>query len=71
MKIKLNVDNILKNIYTEENLADMSLIESLYQIRKLKAIIKYFKDGFLELNPLRYSKEFEVFFAIDDYEEIK
>ena len=39
MKVKLDKDIIMSQNYTEEELTELSIMESLYIIRKLKALI--------------------------------
>jgi len=50
MKVKLIPENIFKNIPSEEELVDMSILESIYIIRKLKACIVSEKNGFIEVS---------------------
>lgn len=40
MKVKLLPEIIIKYSYTEEELTDLSIMESFYTIRKLKTCIK-------------------------------
>lgn len=39
MKVKLDKQTILNGFYTEEQLADLSIMESFYTIRQLKALL--------------------------------
>lgn len=39
MKVKLDKDVIMNQNYTEEELTELSIMESFYIIRKLKALI--------------------------------
>lgn len=69
-KVNLISEIILKNIPSEEQLSELHLIESLYQIRKLKAclqnktlIVQYPVN---EMNQC-YSSEFDIFFDADEF----
>lgn len=46
-KVKLDKNKILEGLHTEEELFDLSTLESIYQIRILKALIHYEDKVFL------------------------
>jgi len=46
-KVKLDKNKILESLHTEEELFDLSTLESIYQIRILKTLIHYEDKVFL------------------------
>ena len=69
-KIKLLPEKILKNMPSEELLSDLPIIESFYQIRKLKACLS---EKILFANyPINdfnqcFSPEFNICFSPDEF----
>jgi len=73
IKIKLIKKGIFGNIY-EQDLLDSRGEESIYVIRKLKALIEYLEYGFVsvsEINNLRqaYHPYYNVWFWADEWQE--
>lgn len=50
MKIKLKQKDTLENLYSEEDLFDLSTTESIYVIRTLKALLESQDIGYLEVS---------------------
>ena len=74
MKVKLKKDVILNSI-DEDMLLDQSTIESIYTIRKLRALVESVEVGFIEVEEKRqhdcsYSSKYEINFMSDSYEEV-
>lgn len=72
MKVKLLPEIIIKYSYTEEELTDLSIMESFYTIRKLKTCIKSLQIGFIEVsdqnkNKQVFSEEFQIWFNENEY----
>lgn len=69
IEVKLAKDKIIKELYTEDELSDMSIMESFYQMRKLKALIHYGENSFevkrINANKTAYLEKFEI--TIDVY----
>jgi hypothetical protein len=68
MKAHLRKRIVLRNLPTEEQLLDQSMMESIYVIRKLKALLESEFRGDIEVSNepnssgQHYSKEFKVWF---------
>lgn len=65
MKVRLDKNKLMKSLYSEEELSDLSKLESFYQIRKLKAIIHY-GDNIFEVEKLNdhnqaFIEKFEIY----------
>jgi hypothetical protein len=65
MKVKLDKKKLLDSLYSEEELEALSKIESLYQIRTLKAIVHY-GDDVIEVDKLNeynqaFIEKFEIY----------
>ena len=76
MKIVLIPEKIIENLYTEEQLSDLSVLESIYEIRKLKAaILSNGKPIEVTTNKMRYpqvySNEYNIWFQSNEYRELK
>ena len=72
MKVKLLPENIIKYSYTEEELSDLSKLESFYLIRKLKACTKSQENSFIEVSKINqsnqvFSEEFQIWFSEHEY----
>jgi hypothetical protein len=70
MLVKLRGRAILENTYGEEELTELSVLESIYAIRKLKAVID--ADGnFIEVKEGTdgqvYSEKYEIWFQENEY----
>jgi len=75
MKIKLNRLEIINNLYTEEELSDLSIMESFYHIRKLKALSESLESGYIKIDKTNqynqvYSNKYEIWFNLNEYELI-
>jgi len=70
MLVKLVGKQIAKNIYSEEELSELSVMESIYAIRILKAVIdadgKYIEVKETENNQV-YSKKYKIHFSEGEY----
>ena len=73
-KAKILPEKLVDTFYPEDDLFDYSIIESIYQIRQLKACIKSMQDGFILVEyPINeydqcFSKEFEIGFLKQAFE---
>lgn len=72
MKVKLISKNILNYLYTENELADFSIMESFYTIRKLKSVIYSLENDYIEVSEPKengqvYCEQFKIWFNINDY----
>lgn len=73
MRVKLIKDAILNSLNSEEDLSDMSTMEAIYDIRKLKALVYSMENDGIEVskpslsNSVR-SKEYEIWFNEGEYE---
>lgn len=71
IKIKLNPDIIIKNIPTDEELSDNGIMESIYIIRKLKALSKSQENGYIICDELNndsaLSNEYDIWFYKDEF----
>ncbi len=75
MKIQLKTEEIIKNIPEEYELLDMSNVESLYYIRKLKALIYSLNHGYINVYDINnykqcYIPEFQIWINENEYEII-
>lgn len=75
MIVKLIPEKVIENAYNEEQLLDLSVIESLYVIRSLKACIKSEQENGINITQFNqhgqaYSKEFSIWFKQNEYEFI-
>ncbi len=75
MKIQLIKSEILDGIPTESNLFDSSIADSLYAIRKLKALSESLEKGFIETSKINsndqaWSDEFQIWFSKHEYTKI-
>lgn len=72
MKARLRKTTVLLNLPTEEQLLDQSRIESIYAIRKLKALLESEFMGSIEVSDeantcgQRYCKRFDIWFDKDE-----
>lgn len=58
MKVRLDKASILEGLYSEEELSELSILESFYSIRKLKTLIDY-GESVIEVNQINdYSQCF-------------
>lgn len=68
MKATLNRHEIIKNLPTEEELLNLSTIEAIYVIRKLKALTESCSVGCVEVNKKsnthgqKFSEKFQIWF---------
>jgi len=69
MKYKaiLNKKQILDSLMTDEEYSEYSILEILYDMRKLKGLVKSLEDGYIEVgeakeNGQRFSEEFDIWF---------
>lgn len=72
ISVKLIGSVIAKNTYSENELSELSVLESIYTIRKLKAVIDSNGD-FIEVvegseNQV-YSEKYKIWFQEDEYEK--
>ncbi len=73
MRVKL-LNTIISNITntSEEQLIEQSSIETIYYVRKLKALTKSNENGFIDITKKQttqvYSEEFEIWFTEDEFE---
>ncbi|MDY0270748.1 hypothetical protein [Trichloromonas sp.] len=75
MKIKLKRKELVDNLYPEEELSDLSIMESFYHIRKLKALSESLENGFIHIDEINdnkqcYSVKYEIWFNYNEYEII-
>lgn len=74
MQAKLNASTILANLPTEEQLSELSPLESLYAIRKLKALSDSLQNGFIMLEHrtenYAYSEVYGIGFTSDEFSRI-
>jgi hypothetical protein len=75
MKIKLNRLEIINNFYTEEELLDLSRMESIYHIRKLKALSESLEMGYIDVDKINnhkqvFSKKYGIWFDKSEYLKI-
>ncbi len=75
MRAKLNGQKIIDSIEPEEGLQESSIMESIYVIRQFKAYVEFVEKGFIEVDKIdihgqMFSKKFEIWFQIDEYELI-
>ena len=75
MRVRLIPKNIIENSYTEEELKDLSILESFYVMRKLKAVIKSVENSSIGVtepndNGQVFSSEFMIWFNQNEYEII-
>ena len=76
MKVKLHMGEVFKNIQTEKELADQSIMESFYAIRRLKALAESLNNGSIDVvdktnacNQV-YSVKYEIWFSSNEFELI-
>jgi len=73
MIIRLIPEKIIECIPSDEELSDQSIMESIYVIRKLKALAESQEIGFIEVDPTkesdgqRYSDKFEIWFRVGTF----
>lgn len=73
MKVILKYDPILDSIMKEETLLEMSSMEMIYAIRKLKALAESQKNGSVEMrddlnkNGQAYSEKHQLWFDPDEF----
>ncbi|MCK9446779.1 hypothetical protein M0Q50_07970 [bacterium] len=72
MKIKLIKEEILNNLYSEEDLRDLSIMESIYSIRKLKALADSLDGEYILVsddikNGQVFSHKYQIWFLENEY----
>jgi len=72
MKIKLIKEEILNNLYSEEDLRDLSIMESIYSIRKLKALADSLDGEYILVsddikNGQVFSHKYQIWFSNNEY----
>jgi len=73
MRIKLFTEQVLENIPTEEDLTDQSIMESIYAIRKLKALAEAQEYGSIEVAnktnscEQAFSEKYQIWFTVDEF----
>jgi len=73
MEVKLHSKKILSNIPTENDLSEVSKLESFYVIRKLKALVESHEYGCIIVNEETndmgqvYSEKYGIWFQIDEF----
>lgn len=73
MKVQLIRSNIIENLYSEEQLSDYGLMESIYAIRKLKALAESLATGSIEVQDSTnnssqvFSVKYDIWFQAEEY----
>lgn len=78
MKVKIIPEKFLENAQSEENLLDLSKLESIYEIRRLKVAIKY-AHQVVEIDEAKetnkdgqiFIKEYEIWINKNEYMQIE
>jgi len=71
--VKLKAEAVIKGLYTEEEILDLSKLESIYEVRKLKAVIKCMQTGYIvaryPINKFKqcFSEEFDIAFLKEEF----
>lgn len=52
MKVILKSKETIENLYSEKELSDLSIVESFYVIRILKALAESLENGFIEVSEM-------------------
>lgn len=68
MKVVLNSKETIESIYDENELMDLSIMESIYAIRTLKALVESVENGFIEVskqnnNGQVYSEKYQIWLS--------
>lgn len=68
MKIQLKRKETIDNLYGEEDLKDLSILESIYSIRILKALEESLENGFIEVTKTNesgqaYSEKYNIWLS--------
>jgi len=75
-KAILNKKQILDSLMTDEEYSEYSILEILYDMRKLKGLVKSSEEGYIEVgeskeNGQRFSEEFDIWFNENELTIIK
>ena len=49
MKVRLKIHETLESLYSEDDLKDLPVYESIYSIRILKSLVESMENGFIEV----------------------
>ena len=72
-KVKIKADVVIKGLYSEEEILDLSILESIYEVRKLKAVIECMQKGYIVARyPINrfnqcFSEEFDICFLKEEF----
>lgn len=74
MIARLKRSDIINNLYSEEQFLDLSKMESLYAIRKLKALSESMDIGYITIdniiNNQAFSEKYDIWFNQGEYDII-
>jgi len=75
MIARLKKSNIIDNLYSEEQFLDLSKMELLYAIRKLKALLESMEIGYITIDRINndkqcFSEKYDIWFNQGEYEII-
>lgn len=72
MKVKLKSKETIEHLYNESELSELSLMESIYSIRILKALAESLENGFIEVTDKNdsgqvFSEKYKIWLSYFEY----